>query len=90
MTATLAADVDRFSSQFQRITITQRILPFPGEDLVSDADPESALHYCNNFASDVPLGQLFECFRNCFQSNLFRNGWCDLPCLDYDSESFNY
>ena len=52
-----------------------------GEDFVSDADPESALDFRNNFASDVPLSQSFQCLRNRFQCNLFRNGWSDLPYL---------
>ena len=71
----------KFSIQFQRITITLSILHPPGEDLVSDADPESALDFGNNFASHVPLGQSFQCLRNRFQCNLVRNGWSDLPDL---------
>ena len=34
---------------------------------MSDADPISFARW-QQFASDVPLGQSFQCLRNCFQS----------------------
>jgi hypothetical protein len=44
--------------------------------------PESALHSDNYFASDMPLGQTFQCLRNCFQRMLFAmRRWPEGPAI---------